>query len=138
MTNAPCPVPNPSLGDEYLRTQQLPTLFSVPSSELQISQTQDLKRLLFKRKYWCSPFELPSIKAAVTPPRCPLKSPWKSHTLAWELEQISRLQKSPLPRSLPSSRLTSPPLTGFTYDSEEDVGGFEGLLHPRRVLLRRR
>lgn len=55
------------------KPKQLPTLFSVPSSELQISQTQDLKRLQFKKKYCCPPFELPSVKAAVTPPGRPLK-----------------------------------------------------------------
>lgn len=75
VTNAPCPVPNPSLGDEYTRNPNScqSYLFSMPSSALQMSRTQDLNRFLFKKKYQCSPFELPSTKVAVPPPRCPLK-----------------------------------------------------------------
>lgn len=75
MTNAPCPVPNPSLADEYSRNPNScqSYLFSTPSSVLQISRTQDLNRLLFKKKHPCSPFELPSTKAAVPPPSCPFK-----------------------------------------------------------------
>lgn len=119
-------------------TQQLPTLFSVPSSELQISQTQDLNRSLFKKKYWYSPFELLSIKAAVTPPRCPLKGLEEPYRVPGAGADQLTAKKAHFPSSLSSSRRSSPTPTSFTYDSEEDVRGFEGLLHPRRVLLHRR
>ena len=75
VTNAPCPAPNPSLGDEYPRHPNScqSYLFSIPSSPLLMSQAQDLNRSLFKKTYWCCSFELPFTKTAVPSPRCPLK-----------------------------------------------------------------
>lgn len=56
------------------KPQQLPKLsvfYAFPCTT-DVTNT-GLFRFLFKKKYWCSPFELPSTKAAVPPPRCPLK-----------------------------------------------------------------
>lgn len=81
------------------KSQQLPTLFSVPSSELQISQIKTWT-------YCCLKISIGGLPLRCHPSKQQshlqdaLWRAWKSHTLAWELEQISWLQKSPLHSSL--------------------------------------
>ena len=135
MTNAPCPVPNPSLGDEYSRNPNScqSYLFSIPSSVLQISQTQDLNRFLFKKMYRCSPFELPSTKAAVPPPRCPLKDLEEpcpglgARADQQAAEQACSQAPCRAPGALARHRSAS------LNTSAEDVGGFEGFSTPTEV-----